>query len=77
MITGRNNYTGENDLNKKGGMLSSGSCVCIDVYCKSQIKAVEELSDDGSSNIKRHANTSEYQAAMLNWVGMMLQSHTE
>lgn len=51
-----------NDHNKKGGLHSFTSFVCIDVYSKSQIKAVEEMSDGGSSNIKSNANISGCQA---------------
>lgn len=42
-------------------MLSIMLSVFIDVYCASQIKAVEEMSDGESCNSRRQANMSGYQ----------------
>lgn len=50
------------------------SCVCIDVYSKSQIKAVEEMSDGGSSNRKKDMQIYQdaKQPVMLSWIEIIL-----
>lgn len=56
------------------------SCVCIDVYSKSHIKAVEETGDGGSSDIKgMQIYQDAKQPTMVNCVGSMLdiQSHCD